>query len=144
MESRQFPSWSKDICNNLPKRFTRAHDHILGVVFDPAIAGTSLKASTGASVPRYALFWGSTWLCKIKLDDAGKSSLKKRRREGDKSPKIDPMSEDHANFKMITHYRPILHVDFLAPGELVVVERPLVDVLATLPPAYFVHKYGAS
>ncbi|KAJ7932627.1 WD40-repeat-containing domain protein [Mycena leptocephala] len=144
VESRQFPSWSKDICNNLPKRFTRAHDHILGVVFDPAIAGTSLKASTGASVPRYALFWGSTWLCKIKLDDAGKSSLKKRRREGDKSPKIDPMSEDHAKFKMITHYRPILHVDFLAPGELVVVERPLVDVLATLPPAYFVHKYGAS
>ncbi|KAJ6509309.1 WD40-repeat-containing domain protein [Mycena vitilis] len=144
VESRQFPSWAKDICSNLPKRFTRAHDHILGVAFDPATAGPSLKASNGASIPRYALFWGSTWLCKIKLDDSGRGGQKKRRREGEKSPKIDPMSEDHPNFKMVTHYRPILHVDFLAPGELVVIERPLVDVLAALPPAYFVHKYGAS
>jgi U3 small nucleolar RNA-associated protein 4 len=78
----------------------------------------------------------------MKLDNSSaQSSHKKRRRESDK---IDPMSEDHLNFKMITHYRPILYADFLAPGELVVVERPLVDVLATLPPAYFVHKYGAS
>ncbi|KAJ7786079.1 quinon protein alcohol dehydrogenase-like superfamily [Mycena metata] len=139
VEARQFPAWAKDICN-LPKKFTRTHDHILGVAFDPAIAGTSLKAA-GAAIPRYALFWGSTWLCKIRLDDSGKSGQKKRRREGDK---VDPTSEDNANFKMVTHYRPILHVDFLAPGELVVVERPLVDVLATLPPAYFVHKYGTS
>ncbi|KAJ7431800.1 quinon protein alcohol dehydrogenase-like superfamily [Mycena galericulata] len=137
VESRQFPSWSKDICDNLPKRFSRAHDHILGVAFDPV--------AIGSAAPRYALFWGSTWLCKIKLDESGaRSGPKKRRREGDKSPKIEPTSEDHANFKMVTHYRPILHLDFLAPGELVVVERPLVDVLATLPPAYFVHKYGAS
>lgn len=46
--------------------------------------------------------------------------------------------------RLISHYRPILHVDFLDDGELVVVERPLVDVLSTLPPAYFKHKYGLS
>ena len=46
------------------------------------------------------------------------------------------------NFKLITHYRPLLLVDFVTPGELVVVERPLVDVLAKLPPAYFKPKYG--
>ena len=48
------------------------------------------------------------------------------------------------NFKLVTHYRPLLFVDFVAPGELVVVERPLVDVLAKLPPAYFKPKYGAT
>jgi len=65
---------------------------------------------------------------------------------GDSAQKIDVPPEEHQpnNFKMVTHYRPILHVDFLDPGELVVVERPLVDVLATLPPAYFKPKYGAS
>ncbi|KAJ7492841.1 WD40-repeat-containing domain protein [Mycena latifolia] len=142
VESRQFPSWSMDVCNNLPKRFKRAHDHIIGVAFEPV--GAELP-SLKAPAPRYALFWGPTWLCKIKLDGSNfRAGQKKRRREGEKSPKIDPLSDDHANFKMITHYRPILFVDFLAPGELVVIERPLVDILATLPPAYFVHKYGAS
>jgi len=45
---------------------------------------------------------------------------------------------------MVTHYRPILLADFVGEGELVIVERPLVDVLATLPPAFFKHKYGSS
>lgn len=45
---------------------------------------------------------------------------------------------------MITRYRPILFAEFIAPGELLVVERPLVDILAALPPAYFKQKYGAS
>lgn len=64
---------------------------------------------------------------------------------GDVSQRIEAsMQEEQDNFKMVTHYRPILHVDFVASGELVVVERPLVDVLATLPPAYFKPKYGAS
>jgi U3 small nucleolar RNA-associated protein 4 len=57
------------------------------------------------------------------------------------APGVDDSTRD---FKMITHFRPILFVDFLTAGELVVVERPLVDVLSTLPPAYFRHKYGAS
>jgi U3 small nucleolar RNA-associated protein 4 len=45
---------------------------------------------------------------------------------------------------IITRFRPTLMVDFLGAGELVVVERPLVDVLAGLPPAFFKPKYGAS
>ena len=48
------------------------------------------------------------------------------------------------NFKLITQYRQILLAEFLAAGELVVVERPLMDVLAGLPPPYYKPKYGAS
>ena len=48
------------------------------------------------------------------------------------------------NFKLVTAYRPILFVDFVGNKELVVVERPLVDVLAKLPPAFFKPKYGAT
>jgi len=81
------------------------------------------------------------------------TTSKKRLREsasiqsgGDSVQKKDVSPEDQQsnNFKMVTQYRAILHVDFLGPGELLVVERPLVDVLATLPPAYFKPKYGAS
>jgi U3 small nucleolar RNA-associated protein 4 len=46
--------------------------------------------------------------------------------------------------RMITIYRPILCAELLGEKEMVVVERPLVDVLATLPPAYFKHRYGKS
>jgi len=100
------------------------------------------------------LFWGSTWICRVTMNEQKNWTMsKKRPREsgsipsgGDPAQKFGVSLEEQQpnNFKMITHYRPILHVDFLGPGELVVVERPLVDVLATLPPAYFKHKYGVS
>ena len=48
------------------------------------------------------------------------------------------------NFKLVMQYRPLLFVDFIGPKELIVVERPLVDVLAKLPPAFFKPKYGAT
>lgn len=49
------------------------------------------------------------------------------------------------NFKIVTTYRPLLFVEFVGgEKELVVVERPLVDVLNKLPPAFFKPKYGAT
>lgn len=136
VEARQFPRWSTDLCRNLPQRFTHAHDPILGVAFQP------LSVFTASPVP-YALFWGSTWICKVKLDNnAGGAENKKRRRDTQVSqPRA--LDEPVDNFKMVMHYRPLLHVAFLQDGELLAVERPLIDVLATLPPAYFKHKYGA-
>ncbi|KAG5719325.1 U3 small nucleolar RNA-associated protein 4 [Termitomyces sp. T112] len=139
VESRQFPAWGKEFCSNLPKRFTHAHDPVLGVAFDIA------SASGSDVVPQYALFWGSTWICKLSVSDSAPRSLtKKRRRESTKASSLLPTDDTRGDLRIITHYRPILYLDFLASGELVVVERPLVDVLSHLPPAYFKHKYGAS
>ncbi|KAJ3828506.1 WD40 repeat-like protein [Lentinula raphanica] len=143
VETRQFPPWSRELCDNLPKRFTQIHDPIIGVTFEPPAPDASSQSSG-----RSALFWGSTWLCKINFDDGPIKSYgfsKKRRRET-----LKPQKNNHENaeepkeLKMITQYRPVLFVDYLGLGELVVVERPLVDVLSNLPPAYFKHKYGAS
>lgn len=100
------------------------------------------------------MFWGSTWICKVQLD-AGTTYGgfdKKRRRDIKHGPPPPPAHGEgeagenaaNNNFKVVTTYRPILFADFVAPGEMVVVERPLVDVLARLPPAYFKPKYGAS
>ena len=44
---------------------------------------------------------------------------------------------------MTDKYRNLLGVQFLNAEEMVVVERPLLDVLSTLPPAYFKPKYGS-
>jgi U3 small nucleolar RNA-associated protein 4 len=147
VESCIFPEWSKRLLNSLPKRFTNIHDPILGVTFDPATTPANPNSQR-------ALFWGSTWICRVIMNEhTNRPISKKRLREsgfipsiGDPAQKIDVSLDEQQsnNFKMVTQYRPILHVDFLGPGELVVVERPLVDVLATLPPAYFKPKYGAS
>ncbi|KAG6837128.1 hypothetical protein H0H93_014434 [Arthromyces matolae] len=137
VETRQFPAWGKEICTNLPKRFSHAHDPVLGVTFDVTSA-----EDVG---PRYAYFWGSTWICKLSFSDlAPRNQTKKRRRESAKLSNAAHGDDAHTDFKMVTHYRPILFVDFIANRQLVVVERPVVDVLSTLPPAYFKHKYGAS
>ncbi|TFK41379.1 WD40-repeat-containing domain protein [Crucibulum laeve] len=135
IESRQFPAWGKEFSDSLPKRFTLAHDPLLGMTFDPSIA----VAEPGKPNSRYVLFYGTTWMFKVAFETHARLLGKKRRREAGGEEE-----RPWRDYKMVTHYRPILYVDFLDKGELVVVERPLVDVLATLPPAYFKHKYGAS
>ena len=156
VESRTFPDWSIPLCSNLPKRFTHLHDPILGLTFNP----TPPKDGR-----RKVLFWGFTWMCSVNLDSpVGWGGFsKKRRREHQKTP--NGTLQSHANvgkppanvsaegsfgqtqpknFTVLTHYRPLLFVDFLDCGEMIVVERPLVDVMSAMPPAFFKPKYGSS
>ena len=166
VESKQFPDWAQELCSSLPQRFTQLHDHVLGVTFNPpnnGIGGGGVVVSsnsTNVSVAesRDAYFWGSTWLCKVTLDaPVGWGGFAKKRRRVDDNRKKYQGRAPHAhsgdgtanaedteptNFKVVSKYRPVLFADFLATDELVIVERPLVDVLATLPPAFFKVKYG--
>jgi U3 small nucleolar RNA-associated protein 4 len=187
VEARHTPGWARALTANLPKRFTHLHDAVLGVTFDPGaasgvISGTISGGAPGASTstgvvpstlkPRHALFWGSTWICKVQLDaPVGWGGFSKKRRRNAPRPVDGPsintngpmvngingvhtngnivgsnpnVDADSGNFKLVTHYRPILFVDFIGPGELVVVERPVVDVMSGLPPAFWKPKYGAS
>jgi U3 small nucleolar RNA-associated protein 4 len=94
----------------------------------------------------------------VTLDACAKPSIKKRRHHDRKHSNADsnedPSTTNDAGettplgrprgFKVITQYRPNLFVGYIGAKELVIVERPLVDILATLPPAYFRHKYGES
>ncbi|KAI0336048.1 WD40 repeat-like protein [Cubamyces sp. BRFM 1775] len=168
VEARAFPRWARALVHALPPRFTHLHDPVLGVTFDPGAspvppAGANEEDASGSPLPpKTALFWGATWICKVSLTERiGFGGFEKRRRGKRKAAdvnangRVEVQMEDgqqdlqqqqqqQRNFKLITHYRPLLFVDFIAPGELVVVERPLVDVLAKLPPAYFKPKYGAS
>ncbi|KAI0271535.1 WD40-repeat-containing domain protein [Gloeopeniophorella convolvens] len=140
VEARQFPPWSRALCSSLPKRFTHLHDAILGVTVAPALPDANKNSVL-------ALFWGAKWLCKVQFDAPagwGGFEKKRRRRRGDGADRGAERDRGAHNFKLVTQYRQILLAEFVAPGELVVVERPLMDVLAKLPPAYFKPKYGAS
>jgi U3 small nucleolar RNA-associated protein 4 len=147
VEARQFPPWSRALCSALPKRFTHLHDAILGVTLAPADLEKNVDKKSGSDV--LALFWGATWLCKVQfaapVEWGGFEKKRRRRRSagGDRGASVrDRDAID--NFKLVTQYRQILLADFISPGELVVVERPLTDVLLNLPPAYYRPKYGVS
>lgn len=157
VESRHFPAWGKDLSNCLPKRLTLNHEVVLGAVFKPhggdnedgvssaPPAGGNEKVQSGKDNQKlgHLLLWGSTWIFKVSLDPKKRHITgKKRRRPGEDS--IGDANNQWWDYKMISQYRPILCCDFLSKDELVVVERPLVDILLTLPPAYFKPKYGAS
>jgi U3 small nucleolar RNA-associated protein 4 len=146
VEARQFPPWSRALCTALPKRFTHLHDAILGVTLAPVAPENVDKGSGQQDV--LALFWGATWLCKVQFAaPVGWGGFEKKRRR-ERNGGIDRGAlwdrESTHNFKLVTQYRQILLAEFLSPGELVVVERPLIDVLLNLPPAYYKPKYGAS
>ncbi|KAF8499460.1 WD40-repeat-containing domain protein [Gautieria morchelliformis] len=154
VEARQFPEWSYSLSQTSSSPFSHLHDPLLGICFDP-----DLTSGFDADVGRRALLWGSSWMCKVKLGApwGSSSSSKKRRRESrrlslaadaetQKGADTNPVSwnaENDPNFRLVTRYRPLLLVEYLGPGELLVVERPLVDLLSTLPPAYFKATYGS-
>ncbi|KAI1797668.1 WD40 repeat-like protein [Ganoderma leucocontextum] len=160
VEARQFPRWARSLVNGVPQRFTHLHDPVLGVTFDPGSrVDGGADGERSPLPPKTALFWGATWICKVMLTERiGYGGFEKRRRGKRKAPeananpngRVEVSVEEgqqevqQRNFKLVTHYRPLLFVDFVAPGELVVIERPLVDILAKLPPAYFKPKYGAT
>jgi U3 small nucleolar RNA-associated protein 4 len=133
VEARQTPAWARGFCDFLPKRFTHLHDPIIGVALPPP---SSTRSNT------FVLFWGATWLCRVDFSsDIGSGAFdKKRRWRNGQRQHID----NKDNFKMFTQYRQILLADFLSERELAVVERPLIDVLSTLPPAFFKYRYGAT
>ena len=158
VETRSFPRWAQNVVKNIPERFTHLHEPILGVTFDPGAAVASNGAVGGEgsadapvaegviSPPRSALLWGATWLCRVKLDVMPAHINDKRRRwEGPRGKRGGADGEGEKaekNFAVVVKYRPTLFVDFIGPRELVVVERPLVDVMQRLPPAFFKPKYG--
>lgn len=69
-----------------------------------------------------------------------KKAEKKRGRGG--KNRIRGSGEGEMFLRIFNQYRNLLGVEFLNSEEMVVVERPLIDVLSALPPAYFKAKYG--
>lgn len=170
VERSEVPVWAHDLNSRIPKQLFNVPDPVLGVIFEP---GSTLSPSallemtdTSQKTPgphsttlsqKEAIFWGSSWLCKLKLDWLGKYTEPRKRRNSEARhltqehqgvptlapcPDLQNSAYEARNLRMVTHYRPILALDFVGPGEIVLVERPLVDALSKLPPAFFKPKYG--
>ncbi|CAE6491557.1 unnamed protein product [Rhizoctonia solani] len=127
----------------LPDKVSHLHDPILGIVFPP----------TPAPNERKMYVWSANWLARYDITTPSLSALVKQ----PPPPSVPESSvelglkrkragEADEAFAIVTKFRQVLLVDLCEGGdaEMVIVERPLVDLLATLPPAYLKPKYGAS
>lgn len=146
VESKLFPEWSHSVCASLPKRFTQLHDSMQGLLFNPPTAASSSSKDKHGSRAIYA--WGSSWICKLDLDPVSTvSSTARRKRNREDTKSVSDREEgklEKQTFEVCTRYRNIISVSFLGSKELLVVERPITDVLQLLPPAFFRPKYGAA
>ncbi|KAJ1310177.1 hypothetical protein OPQ81_006921 [Rhizoctonia solani] len=127
----------------LSDKVSHLQDPILGIVFPP----------TPAPNERKMYVWSANWLARYDIPTPSSSALIKQppplsvpESNVELSLKRKRAGEADEAFAIVTKFRQVLLIDLCAggDGEMVVVERPLVDLLATLPPAYLKPKYGAS
>ncbi|KAI6134122.1 WD40 repeat-like protein [Pisolithus thermaeus] len=162
VETGEVPPWAHDLNSRIPQQIFSTPDPVLGIAFDPVesprpivngdvtMTENSRKSPRSTSaLPPTTILWGSSWLCKLKLDWLGQYSKQRKRRKSEaEKQNLPPVSDvrnstsESRNLRVITHYRAILAMGFLKPHELVLVEQPLVNVLSKLPPAFFKPKYG--
>lgn len=170
VERSEVPIWAHDLNSRIPKQLFNTPDPVLGIIFEPAstlppptLMNGDLEMTdvsqrdTGSFPQKEAIIWGTSWLCRLRLDWLAKCTEPRKRRKSEARhhpqehqgipnlaprPDLQNSAYDARKLHMVTRYRPILALDFVGPGELVLVERPLVDVLSKLPPAFFKPKYG--
>lgn len=117
--------------------------------------------------------WGATWILRVKLNPSttvgggkaagGGRQKKKRSRAGEEVAVVAALpvpattngggedqksiqqlkQQEQERFKLTQTFRPMLGLDYVGKGELVVVERPWLDLVAGLPGGFFRGgKYG--
>ena len=157
VEEKLFPEWSRPLTRSVTQRLAQLNDPVMGIAFHP----TNRWSAYGAPSVQTVLLWGASWICKFRIgyDVQAQRASRKRRRgqdedegETDHEPEAVPSGlgdgeEDEGKgaemgLEVWRKYRNILAVDFFDSKEMVIVERPFMDVMARLPPAYFKFKYG--
>jgi U3 small nucleolar RNA-associated protein 4 len=163
VESKLFPQWQRRLSQTVSRKMGAQRDTILGVAFAPQ-SQNRMKTSTRGF--ESVIAWGANWICRFRIypsgNNLGPSSKRRRdddddgngsedddladedtaREEEDLEDGIKPIGYKTLHLNVFTRFRNLLGVQFLNSEEMVVVEKPLLDVLSKLPPAYFKARYG--
>lgn len=160
VETAKLTPWSVQNTPNIPLRFTKLQDHC-----------SSLRIDEDERL----WMWGANWVSYIKLGvDLPSLQSQTKRKRGNKPLTHEAttngfaedseagketaalvnngdtaISDEHelrGKFWITFKYRSLLLFDVLNESELVVVERPLMDLINSpdIPPPFFVKKYGQS
>ncbi|KAG8955807.1 U3 small nucleolar RNA-associated protein [Tulasnella sp. 408] len=135
VESRTFPGWAKNVTTNLPEKFKGLKPGVEGLLF--------VKDLSSATTKHQLLAWGWNWICKIKLDGPMAKRGKSKKSRSGWIPK-DEWDLERDSLNIFSGYRHMLGVAPLGGNEVVVVERPALDLMMIdgLPPSFYKHKFG--
>ena len=144
-QSGSLNEWSKANSPNIPDRFTKLVDHCCGAQVD---------------ADQRLWMWGANWVSFIDLTLPLPVTQQSKRKRDDmtKALKNGPATEEEIeeqepeyepsknHFWITFKYRSMLLFDVLSDNELLVVERPVMDMLNSpdMPPPFHVKKYGHS
>lgn len=151
VDKRRFPP---ALNGGVPESVRSLSDPVLGLAADASGQGN-------------VLMWGGSWVVKVRLggglgsnggpNGSGLSKRAKRKlagagggggagAEGGGSPanpttnvstSTSSTGSQEERFTVLKDYRSLLGVEFVGERELVLVERPWLDLVASLPPSYF-------
>merc|ERR1711879_38323 len=128
VERGDLTTWAKRHTNSLPPQYLKEKGVISSISFNPANPSVCFLSSP-------------TFLCKVdfskyvdrKYRAAAENAGKKRLyMDADMVP-VPTIQKLPPNFAMIYNYAPVLYNAFLAPDELVVVQRPRAEYIKQLP-----------
>lgn len=123
----------------------------------------SISLASDRRNSRNVILWARGWLCKVDLMGDAALNLSGptlggiRKRKQPFGPPSDTSKDrtlaaqagaekdffDQRQAQVVTRYRDIMLVDFFGPKEMIIVERPAVDILQNLRPAFYKPKYGS-
>jgi len=91
----------------------------------PRLSGMAFNPAS----PDITVFFSASFMCSVHMSSAASSGQKSKRSKQTTSSGTDVEEK----YVIIDRYRPILHMDFLDPSTLVVVERPWLQVMESFP-----------
>lgn len=150
VQSRKLSEWSKNNSTNMPKEFSQLLDKAFGAFFD-------------SKHPSRFWIWSANWVSffdlnlqlpapraagkrKIEMNATVDGNLNDKKLANANSNGISNYGTGDSRCFWITHkYRPMLLVGSVGNSELLVVERPIADMLMSksMPASFYEHKFGS-
>jgi hypothetical protein len=118
-----------------PEVFTDEVGDVADKSSDAAVASSSVAAVSAAAVPAAA---AAAAVPEEETEDTDEATVMLTAAAAAAVPAV----VQNGNFTLCLRFRPLLHVDFLGPNEMVIVECPWSKIVASMPDTLYRQRYG--
>ena len=129
--------WAESFNLHNPQILSEARDELLGIAIEPLSAN-------GSDEDLSLICWGATFTTSIRIPSkAYIAGLRSQglKRTSDDQVRSNPKSSFYSA-RLTRKFTDIISVEFARNGELLVVERPYMDLLPNMPAAVATKRYG--